>query len=165
MKFKLLVLVVTFIMLCGCSTKQKVSPILRGISFEADISYYNEKYVCDSVVDSDGKLTMKFKYPEEISGLKIFFEYGKINIEYMGLTYTPKDNAIPTGSVAQALYNVISTVECENSTAVKDGQNCMIEGRYNEKYFKLYLAPSGLPLSILIPDDSFKIQFNNLTLL
>ena len=165
MRFKLLVLVVTFVILCGCSTKQKVSPILRGISFEADISYYNEKYVCDAVIDSDGKLIMEFRYPEELSGLKIFFEYDKANVEYMGLTYTPKDQGMPTGSVAQALYNVISTVESEDSVAVSDGENCIIEGRYNDTYFKLYLAPSGLPLSIFIPDDSFKIQFNNLTVL
>ena len=165
MKFKFLALAVAFIMLCGCSTKQKVSPMLRGISFEADISYYNEKYVCDAVVDSDGKLTMEFKYPEDISGLKIFFEYGKANVEYMGLTYTPKDKGMPTGSVAQALHNVLSSVEDEDSFAVKDGENCIIEGRYNETYFKLYLSPSGLPLSIFIPDDSYKIQFNNLAIL
>lgn len=164
MKFKLFLLLVPILILCGCSAKQNVSPILREISFEADISYYNEKYVCESVVDSDGKLTIEFKYPEDLADLKVFFQNGKANIEYMGLTYTP-NNGMPAGSVVQTLGDIFSVVEKEGGAAVKDGENCVIDGRYNDTYFKLYFTPSGLPLSVLIPDDSFKIEFNNLTVL
>ena len=164
MKVKLFVLCVSFVILCGCSGKGELSPILRGISFEADISYYNEKYVCDTIIDKDGNLTMNFKYPQDISDLKIFFNDGKAKIEYMGLTYTP-DDRMPAGSVAQTLYDIISDVEKTDSTPIKDSENCMLDGRYNNTYFKFYFSPSGLPLSVLIPDDSFEIQFNNLTII
>lgn len=152
-------------MLGGCSAKQSINPNLRGISFEAEISYYNEKYVCDATIDSEGVLVMEFKYPEELSQLKISFLNGNPNIEYMGLTYSPNSNSMPPSSIAQVMYNVISTVESQGSAVVKDGENCLVDGRFGNTYFKLYLTPNGLPLSILIPDDSFKIQFNNLSLL
>ena len=108
-------------------------------------------------IRSENEIMEKIKEIEEA--------YAKMNPASSGQTKRTIIKPAKKICVVQTLYDIISEVEKTDSPPIKDSENCMLAGRYNNTYFKFYFSPSGLPLSVLIPDDSFEIQFNNLTIM
>ena len=77
-------------MLCGCSKyKGDIKPILSGISFTANISFYNEEFVCDGWIDKEHTLKLIVKEPENIEGMTIcsysFFECSSMTSDLKGM--------------------------------------------------------------------------------
>ena len=80
------------VLLCGCSGSSKtVTPVLSGISFTAKVSFYNEYYECETVIDTDGAMRISVLSPADISGMRLIFSNDSVTAEYMGLTYTHKN--------------------------------------------------------------------------
>lgn len=150
--------------LCGCGTVNEVTPVTDGISFDAVMEYYNEKYECSVNIDDDDIMTATVTSPEDIKGLKLKFDGEKVSAEFMGLVYEPKTGAFPMGNAVKTVYDVITEIDDEQTAkATPDGKNCKLEGKMNGKEYEFYFSPAGLPLSLEIPDEAFKITFNNVT--
>lgn len=150
--------------LCGCGTVNEVTPVTDGISFDAVMEYYNEKYECSVNIDDDDIMTATVTSPEDIKGLKLKFDGEKVSAEFMGLVYEPKTGSFPMGNAVKTVYDVITEIDDEQTAkATPDGKNCKLEGKMNGKEYEFYFSPAGLPLSLEIPDEAFKITFNNVT--
>lgn len=150
------------VFLCSC-TEKEVAPVLDGLRFTANINYYNEKYVSDVSV-SDNRMSFTVLSPEDLSGLKLDFNGDKVTAEYMGLKYEPKTESMPVGNVAQKIYGAIEDVIGKGNLKCKKGNNVEYNGRINGKSYKFTFSPSGLPIGIQMPDDSFSVAFENIKL-
>ncbi len=157
---------VVFIILCvifmsSCNSGEKfITPILSGISFTAEIDYYNEYFACDVTIDQDKTMKLTVTQPQDISGMKLIFSGDKVTAEYMGITYTPHTDTLPVGGVAQTLYSIIRQLDDDTVLETQDGKNCIFKGRIDDRAFSFSFTPSGLPLCIDIPDQSFSIKFS-----
>lgn len=166
MKKIFLCLTLSLLFLFGCSCKSReVTLTVRGISFSAEISYYNESYICNVNIDRNGKMTLTADSPEDLKGLTLTYTGNEVTAEYMGLTYTPRSGSMPLGNVAESIYGIIGDIEKEVETAPATNGNCTVENNYNGKSYTFVFSPAGLPLSLEIPDSSFKILFNNVTVI
>lgn len=153
-------------MLCGCSKyKGDIKPILSGISFTANISFYNEEFVCDGWIDKEHTLKLIVKEPENIEGMTICVKNGIVNVEYKGISYTPNTETFPFGGVSEYFYAVLSDAR-ERLYPVNHNSDCYyIESAENDKYYKITLSSTGLPLVLEYPSEGLTVLFMNLTII
>ncbi len=162
MKKAIISFLILIMFLCGCGDKNKTTvPVTKGVSFTADVTYYNECYTCDVVVDEKGVMAATVTSPEELSGVKLMFDGENVTAEYLGLTYTLKTDTMPLGNVALSIYNVFTHIAENGLTAEQDDSNCIIENKINGEKYEFVFAPSGLPLELKMPQKELKVIFNN----
>lgn len=154
-----------FVLLCGCAGKSRaISPVVDGIAFCATVNFYNEVYECDTTIDNEGTMNLAVRVPDDLSGLKVSINENGITAEYLGLTYTPKTENLPLCGVAQTLYRIIGEMR-DKVLVIRKDENCLFEGRIDDRAYTFCCAPSGLPLYIEIPDDSYRIEFSNIKIM
>lgn len=159
---KIIAVFLIILSLCSCSgSEKKVSPILSSIAFTARINYYNEHYILNCDIDKEGVTSLCIVEPSDISGMKLIFSDSGVTAEYMGLSYTPKTERLPVLGVAEIIYRIISGINKDTALKLSEGENCVLEGRIDDRAYSFYFSPSGLPLFIEIPDNSFKIEFSD----
>ena len=164
MKKAVISVFILIIFLCGCGGKNKTAtPVTKGVSFTADVTYYNECYTCDVAVDEKGIMSATVTSPEELFGVKLMFDGENVTAEYLGLTYTLKTDTMPLGNVALSIYNVFSHIAENGLTAEQDESNCIIENEIGGEKYEFIFAPSGLPLELKMPQKELKVIFNNVT--
>ena len=165
MKRAVISVLMILMLLCGCSKNTKTStPVTKGISFTADVTYYNENYTCDVDVNEEGIMSAKVTYPEELKGVSLRFDGETVTAEYLGLTYTLKTDTMPLGNVALSIYKVFTDVTEKGLMAEQNEGNCIIENEVNGEKYEFTFSPSGLPLELKIPDKEFQVVFNNVTI-
>lgn len=165
MKRAVISFLILIIFLCGCGGKNKTTvPVTKGVSFTADVTYYNECYTCDVAVDEKGIMSATVTSPQELSGVKLMFDGENVTAEYLGLTYTLKTDTMPLGNVALSIYNVFAHIAENGLTAEQHESNCIIENEIGGEKYEFIFAPSGLPLELKMPQKELKVIFNNVTL-
>lgn len=166
MKWCRLLCVIFFIsVISGCNTKNVVIPVLTNLQFTAQIEKYNESYSCQTNIDANGVMKIKVNAPELIEGMLLTFDESGVTAQYKGITYTPKTESMPIGNVAQLMYVVFNDLSNNTEISLKDRENCKIIGRTNDKEYTFTYSPAGLPLTLEIPDDGFKITFEDVTVM
>lgn len=159
---KLFCLINVLFLLTGCTTSaNNIKPKLNGISFNAEVSYYNEGFVCSVKIEENFDTVITILEPEEINGLKFKFSANDVIADFNGLNYKI-DNNSPEQSVAEFIYNVFSN---KSIAVTKDGDNLYIEGKTKSNQYKLFIAPTGLPLKITDPTQKYKIIIKNVIIL
>lgn len=161
---KRLICVILMLSLCACSGKKQVIPIVSGMDFTAVIHYYNEIYECAVEVDKGCCAVMRVTSPEDLAGLKFICKGDTLTAEFMGLSYTPDTESMPSGAVAKTVYGILFDCYTNKPAASDDGGNYSISGKVDKHNYTLSLSPSGLPLSVQIPDKSYTVDFKNVTL-
>lgn len=156
-----MLLPLVFVLLCGCTSQKEISPVLIEISFTTQITYCDTKYVCDASL-SDDKLNLLLSEPQEICGLSLEIGKDKFIANYMGLSYEPDIDSLPSSAVAQIMFNVIN--DATSKTFNTADQNCEIFGMVDDLNYIFTFSPSGLPLSLKIDDINFTAEFSNVTL-
>lgn len=163
---KIALLLLAFLMLCGCSRYgDNIKPILSGISFTANISFYNEAFVCDGLIDKEHNLKLIVKEPENIEGLTFSVENEIVTAEYKGITYTPSTGASPFGSAAENIYFVLSDAKERLYPVTRNADSFIIQSAKDDAYYKITLAPTGLPLTLEYPSKGLTVSFMNLTII
>ena len=153
------------IFLCGCSNSaNNVKPVLSGITFTAKINFYNEQFLCEGAISEQGALVLTVIEPDNISGMKFSVEETGITAEYKGLYYTPNSGTLPFGGVASDIFTIITDAKRRMAPASKKNDGFCIESAKDEKYYKITIAQTGLPLSIEYPYHGLKVDFNNTTI-
>ena len=153
-------------MICGCSNSDSgVQAVISGITFTAQISFYNEMFTCDGSISGDGVLELTVTEPENISGMMINVENGCITARFKGLTYTPNTGTFPFGGVAQNIWDVFNDASKRLAPVSREGENYFIQSAPDEKYYKITLAETGLPLSLEYPAQGLKVQFLKMTII
>ncbi len=159
---RLLLLALGFIFLFGCSKSDNVTPILSNISFTAVIDYNAENFVCECDIQ-DNAFCLNVIEPQNINGLKYCLSGTEITAEFSGITYSNSINDFADNSLVVILYNVLNQVKTGVACVNGDGNYTFTDNLNCGKY-TLVFSPSGLPLTLDMPDINLKINFNNVTI-
>ncbi len=156
---KILCLFLPFLLLCGCAVKsQAVKPVTKALSFDAQITYYNETYECNVKIFKNGDSEITFSSPKEIKGLKISYSANTVTADYNGLKYEI-NGTLPQFSASDILhkafnYNYDTVYTNDNEYYVENKNlNC-----------KMYLGATGLPIKIIENSEKFSITIKNATI-
>lgn len=150
-------------MLVSCKKSCSVIPVLRGITFCAAVSYYNECYEGNATVDDDGNMSVTVTSPDTLNGLVLGFCGSSACAEYSGLEYKYDITAMPDGSAYSLLYEILS-VAAESEVLDCSGEY-IIEGKADGADFRLLLGGTGFPISAEIPSCGLTVEFKNASLI
>ena len=159
----LVCVIVLLLLLCGCDSQKETEPLVSGIKFLAKITYYNEQYECDTVISDEGKMQLTVNSPDTLKGLKIYMSDGKVTAEYLGITYEPKLDNMPFASISKTVYMIITQIKKDNIKAKSDNSNCKICRKCDGRDYEFTFSPSGLPILLTVVNESYKIEFSNVT--
>ena len=111
---KILLILLSVLLLAGCSPKKSsVKPILKGISFECDVTYYNENYSCKGDVEKNGNMIIEFVAPTELEGLKFTFSDNGVLANFNEIEYVASKMIFENSAASlinEALRNTDSSV-------------------------------------------------------
>ena len=158
-------LAVLTLLLTSCGGEEvSVTPVTRGISFTAELTYYNENYEAAVTVSENGETVMEITYPDNIKGLTFKFNGEEVTAEFAGLEYKTDFKAFSEGACCMRLYEILKDTFNEESSVIKEGDNYCISGQSGDISYKMYLGGAGLPISA---GDSggFTVNFKNVTIL
>ena len=147
--------------LCACSSGE-ITPCLKGISFTAEMTYYNESYCFDGSISTQGELTAVITSPEELKDLKLILGEKGTTVEYKGITYTPVEGTMPFSAVLKNFYNPIREVMAEELLADGDGKLKTGEGTEAAVFV---FSPTGLPQTMEHRGKGFSVNFYNVSII
>ncbi len=152
-------LILTLLLLCGCGGGKNIVPQLTGISFTAQMTYYNEEYSFRGEISAEGQLTCLMTAPDSLSDMVFTVNEEKIVTEYKGITYSPVEGSMPFAAVIERFYACIKEIiKDEEALADKDG-------RLKTDSCILTVSPTGFPQKLSVEKDGFFINFYNIALL
>ncbi len=151
--------------LCACGEKKiAVTPVTSGISFTAELTYYNECFEADVTVAKNGETDMEITSPDTIKGLVLHFNGKEITAKYAGLEYKADFKFLPEGACCARLYEILKDTFNEDVTVNSEENSYYIMRDSKDISYKLYLGATGLPISA--EDNSgFTVNFKNVTIL
>ena len=155
--------IVLCLCLVSCGIKQGVSPRLSGISFSAEIFYYNETYRCDCSINAENELLAVIKIPETLEGFTLTVSSGGVTAEYLGIKYTPTDGNMPFSGLLKQVYDRLMLVS-DSGVAEKRDKTYILSLGEGADRAELHLAESGLPILLRLPDERFYVEFYNVTI-
>ena len=165
MKKIISVLFLAILFLCACGEKKiAVTPVTSGISFTAELTYYNECFEADVTVAKNGETDMEITSPDTIKGLVLHFNGEEITAKYAGLEYRADFKSLPEGACCARLYEILKDTFNEDVTVNSEENSYYIMRDSKDISYKLYLGATGLPISA--EDNSgFTVNFKNVTIL
>lgn len=165
MKKIISVLSLVILFLCACGEKKiSVTPVTSGISFTAELTYYNECFEADVTVAKNGETDMEITSPDTIKGLVLHFNGEEITAKYAGLEYKADFKSLPEGACCARLYEILKDTFNEDATVNSEENSYYIMRDSKDISYKLYLGATGLPISA--EDNSgFTVNFKNVTIL
>lgn len=153
---KVLCLVTLLLFLCSCSTKTKnITPITKGISFESEISFYNETYLCNVNIQKNGDTEILFSSPQELTGLKINYIGNNVTVNYDGIEYTSVIDDLPQYSTSNIIYKIFSN---NYNEVLFEEDNYFVKCKQGDTEYKMYIGATGLPIEIKSPFFNAKIK-------
>ncbi len=153
---KFLCLIIPIFLLCGCASKIKgITPITKGITFNAQIMYYNEAYECNVNISKNGNTEVSFIAPENLSGLKVFYSGDTVTAEFKGIKYTALAESLPQYSVSDTINNVFSNNYDE---VLNKDDSYFVTFNDTDTEYKMYIGATGLPIKIESPYFEAKIK-------
>ena len=161
---RILAVVLLIFSLSGCGGKAAVEPKLTGVSFVAEISYYNEIYSCDCTIDSERELTAVIKVPETLEGFTLKVGKAGVTAEYLGIKYTPTDSNMPFASLLEQIYESLYKAADGGEVKREDKTYKLTVGEGAERAV-LHLTEAGYPIKLELPDERFFIEFYNVSIL
>lgn len=149
--------------LSGCKSGQsEIRPITKGITFAAEITYYNEYCEGTVSVDENGKMNIEITFPDTVKGLTLTFDGGGIKAEYAGLEY--EISSLPEGIACGRLYEILEDTFSEDVKVTADGDESYIAGAAGDSEYRMYLGATGLPISAEDINGTFCVNFKNVTI-
>lgn len=146
----------------ACNRKRSdILPLTAGISFDCEITYYNECYEAAAKVTEDGEMSCEITAPDTLKGLKFSFSGDDVTAEYNGLEYKNDISSLPQGAAFTSLYQILRTAE--KAEVISDDDKYYVRGNAGNLHFKLFLGATGLPIYAEDPDSGLEISFKNMT--
>lgn len=150
--------------LCGCKgSTANIEPIVKGISFTAELTYYNECCEASVSVDENGAADFEIISPDTIKGLTFHFNGESLTAEYAGLEYKTDYTALPEGGACIQLYKILKDAAGDGVAVTADGDDNYILKESDVRY-KLYLGATGLPIKAESAENGFSALFKNVTI-
>lgn len=143
-KLKILIFPLIFLCLCACGTKS-ITPVTKGVSFNAHILYYNKEYACAVNIDKDGNAELTITEPQLLSGAKIVVAPDGAYAEFKDIKY-PVDMSRADG----APYFLLGCLEnTDGNAALLENEQFVISGTRLDENYEIIFAESGIPLKIM----------------
>ena len=153
------------LMFAGCknSNTDDIQLNLKSISFNADITYYNENYAAECVINKYGGFTAKLTEPENLSGFTISYFDESCKIIYNDIVISNATNLLPQSCSVEIINEIFK--DCQSGDIATEKGNYKVNGNLNGNRYILTSAPTGLPLSLEVPDFGMKVSFSNVTVI
>lgn len=148
-------------LLCGCNTRKNVSPITKGIKFNLNISCGENNYDVSALIDNGDCMNATVNSPKSIKGMKITSNKFETLSEYKNLKYTYSDAAFSGENYVVMVYNILRALGDKQLT-LKNGENCVLNGKYLGEEYSFTFSPSGLPIELNIKSKNLKAAFNDI---
>lgn len=153
---KVLCLTFAFLLLLSGCQKGTITPICENLGFNAHISYFNEKYICPTVISGDGTMTVKVTEPEILNGLTLTYTNdGNVTATLGSVTYTPSAQSSYYVGITDCMAAAFR--EIKGQTIENKGDTFIFEGNFNSKPYRIYFTDKGIPLKMETGD--IKIEF------
>lgn len=166
MKKIISVLLLAVFFLCACGeNKANITPVTRGISFTAELTYYNECCEANVTVAKNGETDMEITSPDTIKGLVFHFNGTEVTAKYAGLEYKTDFKALPESACFTKLYEILRDSFKEDISVTSEGDSYCISRDSSDISYKLYLGATGLPISAEEKSSGFTAYFKNVTIL
>lgn len=165
MKNKVILAVLALaLLISGCKqVTDKLELKLNSISFTADITYYNENYIADCVIDESGKFSAQLTSPENLTGLTLIYKDSECDIQYNGIKIDNAERFFPQNTSVGILNKVLS--ECKNDVTKSKKGNYELNGSFDGNDYTLVLAPTGLPISLQVSNFGMNVIFENVKII
>ncbi|MGN0492525.1 MAG: hypothetical protein ACI4F7_02665 [Acutalibacteraceae bacterium] len=151
--------------LCGCkNSRSNIKPVTSGITFTAELTYYNECCEATVSVTENGAADFEITSPDTVKGLTFHFEGDSVTAEYLGLEYKTDFAALPEGNACIKLYKILKDASGGEISVTADGDDCYISRDSGGVRYKLYLGATGLPLKAEDASGGFTAVFKNVTI-
>ena len=145
----------------GCKSKSATAAVnFRSVSFVAEITYMNENYTANCVVDDAGGLTAVLTYPDNLAGFTAVLTDDDCRIEYNGISIGNFER-FPQSAVISLIKQIVDA--CNGAEATAKKKNFTVRGSIDEHQYTLKVSPGGLPISLSIPDIGMSVEFKNVT--
>lgn len=156
------VLAVTVLLLSvSCGKGTAVIPKTTGISFVADMEFFENKCVASVNVKENGDTKAEIISPDSIKGLSFIFSGGDATVRYLGLEYKYDMAAQPSGAAVSYLYEMLKDASCDGRQISFDDGRFYTDGRISKTKYRMYFGATGLPISACDGENNFKISFKN----
>lgn len=150
------------VVLCGCKAQKSVKIRTEHLSFSCNVSYANEKYCFDVKTTKNGVYDCALTAPDDLKGMAFTLSGEKVTVKYSGMEIEKNLNDIPYGNMIGLFYDVMK--KSNGKTAAEKDKNYCLSGKIKNSEYRLYVSPSGLPMSLEFPNEKIYMEFNNLTL-
>ncbi len=161
--FSLILTVVVSALLASCGKETAIAPKTTGISFTAELEFFENKYVAAVTVKSDGNAEVQVTSPDTLKGLEFDFTGEDVTAKYLGLEYKYNIGKQPSVAAAAYLYEILKDIsEKERQITLEDGR-FYTDGRTENIKYRMYFGATGLPISASDEDNNFVITFKNVT--
>ena len=158
--------IITLFSFSACSEKRSnISPLTKGITFTAELTYYNECYEGFVTVSDSGDMDIEITSPDTIKGLSFHFDKSGVTAKYLGLEYKYDTDALPEGIVCTNLYEIIRDTQREDAAVIADKDDYFILGNTGKINYKMFVGATGLPISAEDEKSGFKVGFKNVTVI
>ena len=158
---KLICVFIIALCLCSCA-KAETQPQLLGISFTAELQFYNEEYVFDGELLEDATLKISVKEPGELKDLNITVTDEVMKAEYKGLTYEANAANMPFSRVISQFYLPLKAIATDKT--VKADKKGEINGEFGGEKCSLIISPTGLPQTFTLKGKQLNLRFYNVSI-
>ena len=155
---KLSIILCFCLFLCGCSaTNNKITPVSRSVSFNAEINYQSEPFDFFVTINENGETYIENRQ----DGYIIEFLKTSVNFKYGDLVYKTETSALPDDFKLDLIHNIFSEISTSKPTVVAKNDEFFIDGETENYKYKVFLGLSGLPLKITEKNNNISIIISN----
>lgn len=161
--FSLVLTVAVSVLFASCGKETAIAPKTTGISFTADLEFFENKYEAAVTVKPDGNAEVKVTSPDTLKGLEFDFSGKAVTAKYLGLEYKYNTDEQPSVAAAAYLYEVLKDVSEKGRQITLEDGRFYADGRTENIKYRMYFGATGLPISASDEDNNFVITFKNVT--
>lgn len=150
----------------GCKEKRSnVVPITKGITFNGEVTYYNECFECFVKIEQNGDMVIEMNSPDSIKGMAFEFIGNKASVKYEGLEYNYDISSMPAGIVGNYIYGIFNDTHKEDTAVIFDKDNYYITGDTGKYHYKMYVGQTGLPILVEENRNGFTMNIKDAALI
>ena len=162
--FSLVLTVAVSVLFASCGKGTAIAPKTTGISFTAELEFFENKYVAAVTVKSDGNAEVQVTSPDTLKGLEFDFTGEDVTAKYLSLEYKYNIGKQPSVAAVSYLYEVLKDVSEKGRQITLEDGRFYADGRTENIKYRMYFGATGLPISASDEDNNFVITFKNVTI-
>ncbi len=147
------------VLLCGCG-KKEIRPVLEGVNFKAQLLQNETQYIFSGKILKK-ELNICFTDPAPLGGVTAVITPNSSRLIFEEMEYK---NGLMADSPAMLFYKVLSDIMQNEKSGIFDESNCVLKGELDSVSYIFCFAPSGLPISLEIPDENIKVNFSDVSI-